>query len=282
MAVKRKRRSGGLGMVKTAAKGGKGKPEWLKLEDGDIAYIRVLDTGDNWKDAWTHRTPVERDDGDEMHIDVPCLDQEEEGVPCPGCKNNYRRQYKFWTNAIVRGDEDAEDEDKQKDRLVIWSGGITIAKQLDKLQARHDLRDRDVDVEREGKGKNDTKYTVQWADEEDEPLTDADKKLAEKSHDLNRYTEIPEYDDFHKMPGRRDDDDDDTGKSAVKRGSGFKRRRAAAEDEEDEKPVRRRSGRSGTTSRSKKSESGSKMNSFGPKKDKDKANTTTVRRRPRR
>jgi len=270
-ASRKSREKGGtLGRVSEAAAKQKGKAEWLKLSDGDVVVLRVLDTGKDFKDAYVHRVPMENDEGKTYHADVPCLDQDETGTPCPGCKDDLDRRYKFWTNVIVRGDEDAKDKEEQKDRIMIWSGGITIAKRLDKLDARYGIGNRDIEVEREGSKMQDTKYEIEWADEEDVPLTVEDKKLAEKKHDLSRYTKAPEYDEFYVPVKERSKDDDDPGEASVKRGSAFKRRQK--EEGEGRKTATRRSS-------SKKSSKPAGLSGFGKKSSDSSAKKTTVRRR---
>lgn len=269
-------KSGGtLGRVAEAAAKQKGKAEWLKLDDGDVVVMRVLDTGKDFKDGFVHRVPMEREDGSTYYADVPCLDQDDKGIPCPGCKDDLDRRYKFWTNVIVRGDEEAKDKEDQKDRLMIYSGGITIAKKLDKMDARHGLDNRDIELEREGKKMNDTKYDVEWADEEDVPLSDEDEKLAEKKHDLSRYTKQPEYDDFYVPVNERGKEDDDTGNKSVKRGSAFKRRNKDGDGDGGERKTasRRRS--------SSKSSKPAGLSGFGKKSGDSSAKKTNVRRRSR-
>jgi hypothetical protein len=247
MATRSKRRakSGGLGRVaKAASNQGKGKIQWVKWDDGDVRVLRVLDVGEDFKDAYVHRVKFTGKDGEDKYIDVPCLDQDDKGVPCPGCKKELDRRYKFWTNVIVRGDEEADDSEEREDRVMVWSSGITIAKVLDKMAARHSLDMRDIEVEREGKKMKDTKYDIEWADEEDVPLTDEDRELAKKRYDVARYTQAPEYDDFFTAPWDRDDnddDDEDVAEKSQRRGSAFKRR--AKQDEQDEGSERKTASR---------------------------------------
>lgn len=245
--------SGGLGRVKEAANK-KGKRQWLKLDDGDELFVRVLDVDDEWKDAYCHRTPIEKEGGDVNHIDVPCLDQDEKGIPCPGCKDGLDRRYKFWTNVIVRDWDDGSG--KEKDTLMIWSGGITIARRLDKLHGKVGLQNRDIEVSRTGSGKNDTKYEVDWATDENEPLSDNDKKLMEERNEISRYSKPPEYDDFY-LPinerGGEDEDDEETASDSINRNAFAarkKKRKSTDEDDEDEAP--RRSAKRGTASSSRR------------------------------
>jgi hypothetical protein len=264
-ASKRRSKGGTLGRVSEAAAKQKGKAEWLKLEDGDVIQCRVLDTGSNFQDAYVHRVPMERDNesgkgSKTYHADVPCLDQEDTGVPCPGCKDDLERRYKFWTNVIVRG------EDDEPDKLMIYSGGITVAKKLDKMDAKHGLDNRDIEIEREGKSMQDTKYDVDWASDANSELSEEDKALAEKKHDLKRYSTPPSYEDFY-VPVRDRDREDNVGEKSVARGSAFKRRQQ--ENGDDKKTTSRRSS-------SKQTSKPPGLSGFGADKS---ASKTNVRKR---
>lgn len=273
MARAKRKKGGGLGRVAEAA-AKKGKTDWVKWEDGDVKYVRVVGP---WVDAYTHRVKMTRDDDSSFHADVPCLDQDEKGKPCPGCAEDLDRRFKFWTNVIVRGDEDASEKADQRDHMAIWSGGITVAKVLDKMDAKKGIKSRDLEVEREGSGKNDTSYDIDWATDDEEPLSDEDEQLVKsKLFDLSRYAEPPDFDDFFEPRKRKDDDDDeDSGNESLRRRSAFnKRKRNDDDDDEDESPRRRRS----SSGKSKKTGLGS----MKAKKDADakkSRNSTTVRRR---
>lgn len=245
--VKRKKATGGgLGHVAKATQRAKergGSKKWLRIEDGEIATLRVLDRGEDFKDAYVHRVPFEREDEKTgkvytYHSDVPCLDQDEDGTPCPGCRDELERRYKFWANCIVR-DWKEEDDSKPEDTLMILAGGIRLGQALDKKDARCPLDERDIEIEREGIKKK-TKYTVEWAeDSERAELSTADRKLAENKHDLSRYSKPPEFDDFYKSPRERFQDDDDNnddtdrGSESVRRGSAFRREKGSAQKDSD-------------------------------------------------
>lgn len=242
--------SGGLGRIDKAIESQKKRAaqrdkKWIKWEDGDTYVIRVLDVDDDFKDGFVHRVPMEND-GKKYYLDVMCLDQDEKGVPCPGCKDDLQRRYKFWTNVIVRDYED--EKGNEADTVCIWSSGITVAKLLLKKHARYGLQNRDIEVERTGSTKDDTEYSIEWADDEDTPLTKEDKKLAEKRFDLARYVRAPDYDDFYKHPkDRGDSDDGEIGEQATKRNPFSKKK---TDDDEGDKPkttTRRRRSSSSTS-----------------------------------
>lgn len=234
---------GGLGNVRKAEEQNKRRAEarnkrWLKLDDGDVAVIRGF-PAEYFKDGYVHRVVMDHpsEKGKKIYPDVMCLDQDEKGTPCPGCKDELQRRYKFWYPVIVRDMEG--DDGKEKDAVAIWSGGITIAKLLNKKADKHKLHLRDLEVERSGSTKDNTEYSVEWDDEEDVPLTSAEKKLMEAVPDLSRYTKIKEYNDFYKLD-RDNDDDDDSGAASVKRGNPFSKKKKADDAEDDDAPKARR------------------------------------------
>jgi hypothetical protein len=264
---RRERRSGGLGRVAEAAGKQKGIL-WLKLDDGDEVQLRVI--ASQFKDAYTHRVPitVEDDKGRsrEYMSDVACLDQDDEGIPCPGCKDGIDKRYKFWVPVIVR-EWEAEDTGKVADTLMVWSQGVTVGKKLDKLNAKRGLELRDVVLEREGSKMNDTRYDLSW--------TENDKRLLEKVPDLKRYYEPPEYDDFYKSMSERGKDGSDPGQESLNRRGAFARR--DQKDADDEKPARRPA-----TQRTSGTTKPAGLAGFGKKGgDKESPPVNTVRRRRR-
>lgn len=279
MALKkppRRSRQVSLGNVSAASKRADEKraasrTRWLSLSDGDQIVVRVLDVGTDFKDGYVHRTPVVFTDDSgksrKIDVDVMCLDQDEEGIPCPGCKDNLDRRYKFWTNVIVRDWEDPE-TGETKDTLMIWSGGITIARKLGKMDAKHGLRNRDIEIEREGSTFNNTKYDVDWADDENTPLSANDKKLEKGKYDLTRYVTIPDFDDFYKPPGERNrDNDDDAGQKSLRRNVLRQERNS---DDDDDRPRPRRVAKKQT-----------KTNPLSPRSNGSSTSKPVVRRRSR-
>lgn len=223
-----RRQRGGLGSGKgeEAASRRRGK-EWVSIGDGETAILRVFPG--TFEEVFVHRTPIEIEQGEgkkkkvtTKHYDVACLDQEEVGVPCPGCADDLERRYKFYVWVIVRGNPDALEAHEKKDRLALWSGGVKLFKALNKKHKSKGLENRDIEVSREGT-RFETEYEVEWADEENVSLTAADKKLADKIESLDFYTTPPEFDEFYEPPSERskDDDDEDVGARSQRRGSPF-------------------------------------------------------------
>jgi hypothetical protein len=257
-APKRQRRSTGgnsrgLGNVESNIKKSASrwkKPDWVKMDDGESVVVRVIDVGADFKDGFVHPVEFKGQKKNTFTRDVMCLDQDDDGTPCPGCRDEVERRYKFWTRVIEREAPTENDSGKvtgYQDVVKILSGGKRLAGALNKKHKKRDLSKRDIEIEREGKGW-DTDYSVEWVDEKDVPLSKDDTKLIEASEiDLDRYASIPEFDDFYELPDRDDDDDDDVGERSRRRGSAFGERKSRSSrasrngdsDDDDDRPRRR-------------------------------------------
>ncbi len=231
----------GFGAIQEAAeriskrsKGGDYGPPvfWFQLPgDGDAAVVRFLEQGDEAYSYYYH---------DFSHIDerfgwqsqVTCLDQEDSGVPCPGCEAELPRKLKGIFNLIWRDapkykrDEDGNFERDGKDNLIqegnedqvaVWRGGPELCKLLSKKDvAFRGLSSRDFHVERNGL-KLDTTYAVEPNDPDGgaQKLTATDKELAKEAYDLEEIARYREYDDAkeyieYKLSDLEGDGDDDT------------------------------------------------------------------------
>lgn len=204
---------------------------YLSLQDGEEAQVRFLEEGDGFKIVYVHSVKKQRKNGTTYHHDVVCLNQDgSDPTSCPGCKRfqetkaedepEAKRRSKFFTNVIWRDgpvfSKDHNNElirdssgdpivEKHEDQVVLWTGGITVANQLDKIDTKYKgLTSRDFAVSRQGSSTK-TTYTVQIpVDEEGEPLnggkktplSDADKKLAKDKYDLEEVTAAPDPGDF--------------------------------------------------------------------------------------
>jgi hypothetical protein len=226
---------------------------WIKVEDGESAIVRVIDVGADFRDGWVHPVEFSRKGRGSFTRDVMCLDQDDDGTPCPGCRDDLDRRYKFWTRAIEREAEVENSSGKvtgYEDQVKILSGGKRLAGALNKKHKKRSLDKRDIEIERDGTGW-DTDYTVEWAEDEDSPLTRAEQKLIDESEiDLDRYASIPDFDDFYELPDRDDkDEDEDRGGRSIRRGSSFSARKSQRDsdnngdddDDDDDRPRRRSS-----------------------------------------
>ena len=189
---------------------------WFRLKSGEEAIVRFLEQDDDVACCQCHEVPVE---GRQWGRDVPCLDQERDGTPCPGCERDLPRRFKGWVNLIwfdapvfKRDSENKIVKDRLNDPVVIgnkpqvalWSSGIRLFEELEEINANYKgLTTWRFKVKRKGQGL-DTKYIIVPEDVTSgaTPFDDAEKKLAEDKYDLNEFIKPPSYEDFLKALGQ--------------------------------------------------------------------------------
>jgi hypothetical protein len=224
-----------------------------------------------------------------------CLDQKEEGEPCPGCKDELDRRLKFWLPVIERDAPIVTEAGKitgYQDRVALLSGGSRLLAVLNRIQKKKGLVNQDVELTKSGDG-----FNVQYAGEalDRTPLSEDDKKLIkdfDAAKKLDRYTEIYDFDHFYDLPGEKDDEDDedDPGEKSRRRGSSFgprtskrtanKSRDADDDDDDDDDAPPRRRRRSGSSKAGTRKPGG--LSGLAKKgSSKPAAKSSTRRRRPR-
>lgn len=296
----------GLGKVdsilqRQAEKRALGRVQWCKVSDDDQepTIVRVWDPS-LFREGYIHQVEIEvKVEGKRKPVtrryDRMCLDQDEEGEPCPGCRDELERRYKFWLPVIERDAAIVNDAGKiieYKDRVALLSGGTRLATVLNRIQKKKGLANQEIELSKSGEG-----FNVQYVGEalDKSPLSADDKALfkdyeAEKI--LDRYTKVWDYDHYYDPPGRdddnEDDDDEDVGERSRRRGSSFGPRpgrgRAASQRDEDDddddepQPRRRRSNRSQAGGRKPGRLSGLGNNSG----DEEEPRRASKRRPPRR
>jgi hypothetical protein len=196
-----------------ASAGGGDKRLWFKLKPGESATVRFLEQGDDIAWAWMHELPPRGNQrwGDE----IPCLDQERQGLPCPGCQAGADRSFSGFINLIWRNGpvykKNAEgyfERDAQRnyiqagnaDVIAVWNSGIRVFEELSGKDATYlGLMSRDFTVTRHGEGTQ-TKYQLEpfVVDGETKatPMSDADKKLAAEKYDFTAETEPGSFEDY--------------------------------------------------------------------------------------
>lgn len=205
----------GFSSIEKAAKkvdkatSGVGNVQYLKLpKDGDEATVRFLEGGEDVYAYWYHDfSNVDKNEG--WKTKVPCLDQDDEGEPCPGCRESLPRKFQGLINLIWRGgpiykkDDEGnfqwEDQEGTGDVIAVWRQGPTVFnKVLRRKDKKYDLTSRDWDVIREGDTKNDTSYAVEPNDPDGgkKPLSASDKKLAEDKYDLEAIARFVDAETF--------------------------------------------------------------------------------------
>jgi hypothetical protein len=300
-----------------------GRTSWVKVSDteDEPTIVRAYDVtppekdkdgnpvGEMFRIGYIHQVEFEIEVEDRkrkgkrktitIRRDRWCLDQNEEGNPCPGCKDELDRRLKFWLPVIERDAPIVTDAGKitgYKDRVALLSGGSRLLAVLNRIQKKKGLVNQDVELTKSGDG-----FNVQYAGEalDRTPLSADDKQLIkdfDASKKLDRYTEVYDFEHFYDLPGEKDedeDDDDDPGEKSRRRGSAFGPRpgkgRSSAksrdaddddDDDDDAPPLRRR--RSGSARAGTRKPGG--LSGLGKKGDSSKSSaksSSTRRRRPR-
>lgn len=200
------------------AKRGSGGPGalYFRLKAGEEAVVRFLEQDDEIFWCMMHEVPVENR---QWGKNVPCIDQEKDGTPCPGCEREIDRRFKgfinlIWFNAPVfkRDSEGKIVKDNtgdivvvgEKPQVAVWNSGIRLFEELDEINANYKgLMSRPFKIKRKGSGL-DTKYVITPADPDGgaKPMTDEEQKLASEKFDLNQFTKPGSYDDFMKELGQ--------------------------------------------------------------------------------
>lgn len=173
----------GLGKIQQVAKENAAKRKayeeagpglrFLKLDDGDSVRVRFLEQGDDVWMLWTHQLP--KRPGQKFGDSVWCLDQEDEGVACPGCNRQKTRSAKMCINVIwydapkIKRDSDGKAV-KVNDEIVFegtencvatWQRGSTEGGRLAYLNEQHGgLVGHIFKITRQGSTKDDTKYFI--------------------------------------------------------------------------------------------------------------------------
>lgn len=271
----------GLGKFKEikdrqAEKRAAGRTSWVKVsdEEDDPTIVRAWDP-ELFREGFIHQVEWEREVEDrkrpgkmktiKIRRDRLCLDQDEDGEPCPGCRDNLERRYKFWLPVIWR-DAPVEVDGKTKgfkDRIALLSGGQRLGDVIDRIQRKKGIKNADIELSKEGEG-----YNVQYHGDalDKEALSTEDKALIKDFNAdkiLDKYTEEFDFDSFYEEPWKQDKDeddddgdDDDVGERAKRRGSAFPSRSGRKsssrsqkddednDDDEDDAPRQRRSSRS--------------------------------------
>lgn len=184
--------------------------DYFGLKDMESARVRFLEQGENLTWAISHRIKTP---GLAWPSDVLCLDQEDDGTPCPACMSDNRevksRSTKGYLNIIWRGTEESDlsrapiykRNDKgspekvngkkvitgYEDSIWLWKCSKRVFEQiLTKDKNYKGLMSRDFLISRKGADKDNTTYFIEPAviDGGPEPLTVADQNLAQGKFDV--------------------------------------------------------------------------------------------------
>jgi hypothetical protein len=246
MAIRRKaakgtkpERSGlGGGSVDEFLKRGKKKKDiWVNIGDGNTVTVHAVDTRKYFKDGPIHVVEFEREDGSTYTMDRRCLDVQDDGEPCPGCRDNLERRYKFWMIVIERGEK--------RDRIGMLTGAKKLVTELNRTHKLVGLDNHDIEISQTGT-KFEVQYDVEISDDDVGRLTAEDKELVEAADNVIEsfkfFTSIPDFDSYYDPPSSSNDDEDDeeVAEKSRKRGSALAGKRKKPSDrlrpteEEDE------------------------------------------------
>jgi len=246
-----------------------GRTAWVKVSDDEEepTIVRAWDvtpptmdsdgnpTGGMFRIGYIHQVEFDIDVEDRnkrgkrktitIRRDRWCLDQNEEGNPCPGCKDELDRRLKFWLPVIERDAPIVTEAGKitgYQDRVALLSGGSRLLAVLNRIQKKKGLVNQDVELTKGGEG-----FNVQYAGDplERSSLSADDKRLItdfDALKKLDRYTEVHDFEHFYDLPGEDKEDDEDgdsPGEKSRRRGSSFGPRsnnkaRAKQRDTEDD------------------------------------------------
>lgn len=181
---------------------------YFKISDGDSAVVRFLEPDPSENDGkvywcWAHELPPR---GKQKWGDnVACLDQKDDGTPCPGCEAGLGKSFlgfvsMIWRDAPVYGTKGDGKTDWSKvvgkeDRIAVWERGIQTFEELDGKDATYKgLTSRDFRITRRGSS-TDTKYSIDPADPDGgpKPMSEADAKLKGTKPDMKQLITPPSY-----------------------------------------------------------------------------------------
>lgn len=183
---------------------------YFRLQDGDETVVRFLEQDDDIAWCWMHEVPVE---GRAWGRPTPCLDQQKDGSPCPGCERDMPRKFTgyinlIWDDAplfkrdetgrIVRDSTGDPVVTGTKPQVAIWSSGIRLFEELDEINANYKgLMSRKFKVKRKG-SRLDTKYLISPEDIDAGPqeMTAEEKELAANKFDLTEFITPKSYDEL--------------------------------------------------------------------------------------
>lgn len=196
----------------------------FSLKGGQFAVIRILEQGDDLTFTDFHRIPVAKKNGGTYFKDFVCLDQHDDGTPCPACQNPNKDYAKRSTRGVVNiiwreGPVWQRDENKRmvkgadnkpivigrEDQLALWKCSWTVFEMLKAKDLKwQGLMSRDWEVTRTGNSMNDTVWNIEPAEPTAPaaPMTIADLALASDKYDLSKITTAQSYDSLAQILNR--------------------------------------------------------------------------------
>lgn len=192
------------------------KADYFSIAGNTYAVVRFLEQGSELTFADVHRIPVV---GKQYPQDFICLDNGDDGTPCPGCQSAddklRRRVTKGFVNLIwregpvyERNDYGTPKKDQgsgkpiivgRADGVFLWKcSGEVFTEILAKDDKYKGISSRDFEIRRTGTTMQDTKYALDPAEVDGgpQPMTIGDQALAEKKYNLAEIITPLSFQDF--------------------------------------------------------------------------------------
>lgn len=182
------------------------RADYFRMVAGDICVVRFLEQGNELAYAIMHKIPTPNS---EWGRDVLCLDQNEDGTPCPFCQSEFKgirgRSTKGFLNLIWRGgpvlkkDENGRPEKGPNNQYIVvgyadavwlWKCTKTVFTQIKGVDTGfRGLMSRDFRIRRQGSGMKDTIYFIEPAEVDGgpQPMMVADMALAQNKYNLDAF-----------------------------------------------------------------------------------------------
>lgn len=196
----------------------------FKIAGGTFAIVRFLEQGDDLTFADFHRLPVVGKSGRQWFKEFVCLDQLDDGTPCPACQhptadyskrttrgvvNMIWREAPVWqrdeNKRMVKGPDGKYIMTGREDQIALWRCSWTVFELLKaKDQKWKGLMARDWEITRIGNSMNDTVYNIEPADPTGPAtsMTIADTALAAQKYDLAAITTPMSYEGLAQVLNR--------------------------------------------------------------------------------
>lgn len=203
-----------------------GRMLWVAADTSKV--VRMLVEPKDWEE-YSFYVVEKTDDGKNLGFrgKVPEYEGIEDAVPETG-RLNPRIGYVIPVVVIEDG--------KPQDRVMFWEPGKKMLNELLTIfEKRKTLTDRDVEIIREGSGR-DTTYTLYWDDPKKATLTKA-LKIAEA--DGSEFADelvnmVKDFEALYAADGAEDDEEDEPKAKKAKGKSAAAKKRAMVDDEEDD------------------------------------------------
>lgn len=190
------------------------KPQLWLSNQGDRAVVRFLEQGPDIHNYAIH--PYRTAQG--KYREFTCLNDADDGTPCPACQAGVDRKVKGVFNVIqrqrpvLRKDKDGramKDSnnnyivDGHQDEVVILKVPSTTLSLIKEKDSKYGgMMALDVEIARTGTQYSPYNLEPADIDQPKTPMSDADQVLAQKRHDLDEFMKPPSFAEAAKLAAR--------------------------------------------------------------------------------